>query len=1395
MAKYSVGDLIKSSTPPPTPSPTTTVAPKYNIGDLIGGTPNVIVRGVEIPGTGTAGVPAPANPGVFTPGLTGSGLTPPGGVAPGEILAQGPPSPVTGAFPIARQPDVTVKPKGFTSPDTLEAKRALDRQLRIALRTGVDADKAKAIAAGEKPNIGWRILGNVINFDIIPGKGEITPIRTAVIPAITTLDTGRRAVLSTLKEVGDEVAVWRGKRGRGELGPESGGTYKYGAGGFSWKEWLDQMGEDSTIGYGDFVDTGNIWVDRILGGVGDAVLDPISWGTGPGGLAKTAVRRGVAEGTEGAARAIAREAERAAAVYAKQVADDAIKTAATAAAKKAAEEASEAAAKELARITSDVAGETARRTLGANAREALAEEVRAIRADALETVNTGIVTNKTGYSAGAVGPAGAPVTATAQQLDAANRVVAALTDDVIAKIATEGYAGVLGSVSDILRGVRTEAADVLGIRGGVRFVNPLQVVVGPSKVTLPGTERLTNLIGKGVSQARVRLVQTPFGEGVLTRIIPRGEGGLFGSADVFAMRQGLRSGSLKGAAATDAVQLLEMDKLYRSLVKTSSKEVGAKLNAAYQALGGLKGKNGRILNGLVPHLSTDPSEWVARGLRKLNPEEQSVYDATRKFFDDVYDEAQGTADLVTGAKLPKNPNYFPRVQTADAIEWAAANPQKADKLAQGLGVDRTWFTGNFSERTLGVGDTFFGVKLTAADVAGGPARFNEIARTQGKLKFDFFETDTAKVIAGYARNHANFMAYMSSFQTLQNVAPNMVKKLGYVPTRYGATTPPDPKSLDFVLSKLGADSIEAWDGETLSKVAQGLTDLLGKLDPTAPIIVRSEIEDGITAITDRIRAVDAGIAAGTVEPISAALTRSEIENYATLLANYAQASKVGLATINPTVFKNMVKLAEDGFAVLNEVTAPNVIVREDLMELFTNVKRLDDPQFARAAEAALKDFNQFFKSYVVATPGFHTRNSLGNLWAAVASGANPALVAQGLKVQGVIDTAFKEGGDLFSVSQALQKAGYTQAQAEAATAALRVSGATGFGQFGEIAADVGARETGVLGGAATGNIPFTGREMFPGAKQASAALGTPIGMSRKAGSWLEERMRFALVYESIIKGASPSEAAARASKYLVDYNDLSTLDRNLKQIVPFWMWISRNVPLQMENMWTFPKAYQQYANFRRNTEDKDGTSMFIPDFLKETGAFKLPETGTIRIPGTKYLPFRDDTDIGIGIGPNAYIRPQLGFPGVGEVSPIQELVESPEKLLSRTTPLINAPLQAIANKQFFNNSPIAKEASEKPTQDRLVFVLRQLGAPLSPIKRLADTTSIRRNKLWQSITGATSDEADPKAQEANSLLSFIGLPLFQLTPKQEQNEIWRRFFMLLDEIEKVEAKKKEERGR
>lgn len=1380
MAKYSVGDLVKSSTPPPTPSPTTTVAPKYKLGDLLGGTPNVIVRGVEIPGTGTAGVPAPPKPGVVTPGLTGA-----------PTIYQGPPSPITGALP---GPSNLVKPKGFTSPDTLEAKRALDRQLRIALRTGVDADKAKAIAGGEKPNIGWRILGNVINFDIIPGKGEITPIRTAVIPTITTLDTGRRAVLSTLKEVGDEVAVWRGKRGRGELGPESGGTYKYGAGGFSWKEWLDQMGEDSTIGYGDFIDTGNIWVDRILGGVGDAVLDPISWATGPGGLAKTALRRGVAEGTEGAAKAIAREAERAAAVYSKQVADDAIKTAATASAKKAAEAAAKAAEKELARITSDVAAETARRTLGANSREALAEEVRSIRADALETINTGIVTNKTGYSAGAVGPAGAPVTATAQQLDAANRVVAALSDDVIAKIATEGYAGVLGSVSDILRGVRTEAADVLGIRGGIRFVNPLQVVGGPSKVTLLGTERLTNLIGKGVSQARVKLVQTPFGEGVLTRIIPRGEGGLFGSADVFAMRQGLRSGSLKGAAATDAVQLLEMDKLYRSLVKTSSKEVGAKLNVAYQALGGLKGKNAKILNGLIPHLSTDPSEWAARGLRVLNPEEQSVYDATRKFFDDVYDEAQFTADAVTGAKLPKNPNYFPRVQTADAIEWAAANPQKADKLAQGLGVDRTWFTGNFNERTLGVGDNFFGVKLTARDIAGGPERLNEIARTQGKLKFDFFETDTAKVISGYARNHANFMAYMSSFQTLQNVAPNMVKKLGYVPTRYGATTPPDPKSLDYVLTKLGADSIEAWDGETLSKVAQGLTDLLGKLDPSASVIVRSEIEDGITAITDRIRAVDAGIAAGTVEPISAALTRSEIENYATLLANYAQASKVGLATINPMVFKNMVKLAEDGFAVLNEVTAPNVIVREDLMELFTNVKRLDDPQFARAAEAALKDFNQFFKSYVVATPGFHTRNSLGNLWAAVASGANPALVAQGLKVQGVIDTAFKEGGDLFSVSQALQKAGYTQAQAEAATAALRVSGATGFGQFGEIAADVGARETGVLGGAATGNIPFTGREI-PGAKRVSAALGTPIGMSRKAGSWLEERMRFALVYESIVGGASPSEAAARASKYLVDYNDLSTLDRNLKQIVPFWMWISRNVPLQMENMWTFPKAYQQYANFRRNTEDEDGTSMFIPDFLKETGAFKLPETGTIRIPGTKYLPGRGDTDIGIGIGPDTYIRPQLGFPGAGETSPIQELVESPEKLLSRTTPLINAPLQAIANKQFFNNSPIAKEAAEKPTQDRLVFVLRQLGAPLSPIKRLADTTPLRRNKLWQSITGATSDEADPRAQEVNSLLSFIGLPLFKLSAKQEQNEIWRRFFMLLDEIEKVEKKKKEERGR
>jgi len=42
------------------------------------------------------------------------------------------------------------------------------------------------------------------------------------------------------------------------------------------------------------------------------------------------------------------------------------------------------------------------------------------------------------------------------------------------------------------------------------------------------------------------------------------------------------------------------------------------------------------------------------------------------------------------------------------------------------------------------------------------------------------------------------------------------------------------------------------------------------------------------------------------------------------------------------------------------------------------------------------------------------------------------------------------------------------------------------------------------------------------------------------------------------------------NRYHFDYSDLSKFDEKAKQIVPFWIWSTRNIPLQVANQWSRP---------------------------------------------------------------------------------------------------------------------------------------------------------------------------------------------------------------------------------
>jgi hypothetical protein len=255
--------------------------------------------------------------------------------------------------------------------------------------------------------------------------------------------------------------------------------------------------------------------------------------------------------------------------------------------------------------------------------------------------------------------------------------------------------------------------------------------------------------------------------------------------------------------------------------------------------------------------------------------------------------------------------------------------------------------------------------------------------------------------------------------------------------------------------------------------------------------------------------------------------------------------------------------------------------------------------------------------------------------------------------------------------------------------------------------------------------------------------------------WIETHSRFMLAYDSAAKGMDMSTSAARVRRFLIDYEDVSTLDKALRQIIPFWMWTSRNLPLQIQNMWLNPKAYAVYGHIKKNFSEKDDDAA-VPEWMRELGAFRLP------------------------FGQNLYAQPDLPFTRLEQDI---QMTEDPARLLSNVTPLLRLPIELFGERQLYSG----RRFSETP-----VPVEGGIGAILQPLLQIAgygetgptgqkfvnDKAYYALRNLIPSL--ATAERLSPSTSpyiergNANPLLGFLGAPVRKLTPEMESGERKRR---------------------
>jgi hypothetical protein len=356
--------------------------------------------------------------------------------------------------------------------------------------------------------------------------------------------------------------------------------------------------------------------------------------------------------------------------------------------------------------------------------------------------------------------------------------------------------------------------------------------------------------------------------------------------------------------------------------------------------------------------------------------------------------------------------------------------------------------------------------------------------------------------------------------------------------------------------------------------------------------------------------------------------------------NYSRAQSALEASSVPVVVEKVIKPFADGWekyakelleteglvsAAGSKMNMPSYGINKETADLINNLQRFNDNAMARELGRFIGQYTGFFKAYATLTPGFHVRNAISNTFQMFAAGAEVKNMFEGMKMYRSFGQHLKSGGTMESWLKTVPEATRPQARI-AAEVTLGLSG---------------------------GNVEDAFRE-FLTLKTNVLTSNPATRASRNFGGRVEGSARFTLAWDSVAKGDDFNAAWNRTKKFLFDYNDPTILDDTVRNIIPFWTWMSRNLPLQLTNQWANPRPYMIYNHFAVNFGAGTGD---IPEYMKEQGA--------------------------INIGGDNYLSPDLPFFKVDQQ--VQEL-QDPRRLMSYLNPALRLPIELAGGKKFYNNT-------------------------------------------------------------------------------------------------------------
>ena len=329
-----------------------------------------------------------------------------------------------------------------------------------------------------------------------------------------------------------------------------------------------------------------------------------------------------------------------------------------------------------------------------------------------------------------------------------------------------------------------------------------------------------------------------------------------------------------------------------------------------------------------------------------------------------------------------------------------------------------------------------------------------------------------------------------------------------------------------------------------------------------------------------------------------------------------------------------------GLETSDEMGLEGLLFDREVSQVINRVAASTDPKNVSRVQKMFIDFNSWWKGMATMTTGFHARNFISNN-------------TTGFMVHG------GKWFDLKKDRDALAAAIYTMNKVDPDKLLKEVNMDKGlykmllnrkYGQYSLKELADKQIQSGMLTEMQMGfNSPKSvvekakslGKEINPFSLDFKGRA-----VSRKVGGWIENHSKFKsflIDYEDMVaRGADLAPDAAQrvsdeamlfaernAKKWWLDYADLSTFEqKTMKNIVPFYTWMRKNLVNQLEGILIYPHTFSIFPKtieaFKYDDPEFDENT--IPEWMRDIGIFPvgdMPGEGDLKLMFRPDMPFMD----------------------------------------------------------------------------------------------------------------------------------------------------------------------------